>query len=246
VADVNGDGTKEIIVIGASGIVHVFNASGNDLPNTPISIGQAVECTPTIAYFDNDNYAGIIFGDTNGYIHSLRIDGTESPNFPIRINGNVKTSAALADIDLDNDLDIVIPNDDSFYVVDIKRPAQQIPWPCYLGGYNRSGNVMQYTPVQDLEIPALVTELKGNYPNPFNPCTLISYSLEIPGHVSLEIYNQKGQLVNTLVNTELPSGNHQTQWNGCDSSGQPVSSGVYFYRMRSGKYSSTRKMVMMK
>lgn len=246
VADVNGDGNKEIIVIGASGIVHVLNASGNDLPNTPISIGQAVECTPTVAYFDNDNYAGIIFGDTNGYVHSLRIDGTESPNFPIRINGNVKTSAALADIDRDNDLDIVIPNDDSFYVIDIKRPAQQIPWPCYLGVYNRAGNIMQDTPVQDFESPALVTELRGNYPNPFNPSTLISYTLEVPGHVSLEIYNQKGQLVNTLVNSDLPSGMHQIQWNGRDFGGQPVSSGVYFYRMRSGKYSSTRKMVLMK
>ena len=246
VADVNGDDNKEIIVIGATGIVHVLNSSGNNLPNTPISIGQAVECTPTIAYFDGDNYAGIIFGDTNGYVHSLRVDGTESPNFPIRINGNVKTSAALADIDRDGDLDIVIPNDDSFYVIDIKRAAQQIPWPCYLGGYNRSGNIMQYTPVQDIETPALVTELRGNYPNPFNPSTLISYTLANPGQVSLEIFNQKGQLVNTLVNADLPAGNHQVEWNGRDSGGQTVSSGVYFYRMRSGKYSSTRKMVMMK
>ncbi len=246
VADVNNDGTKEIIVARATGIVSVLTTSGADLPGTPITIGQAVDCTPTVAYFDGDNYAGIIFGDTNGYLHSLRIDGTESPNFPIRLNGNVKVSAAIADIDMDGDMDIVIPNDNAFYVIDVKRAAQSIPWPCFMGTYNRAGNSFQYTPVEDNETPALSTALKGNYPNPFNPSTLISFALEAAGPVTLEIFNQKGQLVKTLIAAELPAGSHQAEWNGCDANGAPASSGVYFYRMRSGKFTSTRKMVMMK
>lgn len=246
VADVNGDGNQEIIVIGATGMVNVLTPTGTDLPGTPINVGQAVECTPTVAYFDGDNQAGIIFGDTNGYVHSVRLDGTESANFPIRINGNVKTSAALSDIDLDGDLDIVIPNDASFYVIDVKRPAQSIAWPCYLGGYNRAGNSFQHTPAADNTTPGLTTGLKGNFPNPFNPSTQISFELASPGAVNLEIYNQKGQLVKTLLDAELPAGAHTTEWNGLDANNSPVSSGVYFYRMRSGKFSSTRKMVLMK
>ncbi len=246
VADVNNDGTKEIIVTGATGYLYIMTLIGNDLPNTPINIGQAVDCTPTIARFDGDNYAGIIFGDTNGRLHSVRADGTESPNFPIIMGGNIKISAALGDVDQDGDFDIVIPNDASFYVVDIKRPAQSIEWPCYMATYNRGGNIYQATPNADDSVPEAATALLGNYPNPFNPSTLINFEMATPGTVSIEIFNQKGQLVKTLVNTDLPSGNHHAEWNGRDDSGSSVSSGVYFYRMRSGKYSSTRKMVMMK
>ena len=246
VADVNNDGNKEIVVIAANGTVYILNADGTDLPNTPVMVNQAVDCTPTVARFDGDNYAGIIFGDTNGRIHSVRADGTESPNFPITVTGNVKISSALADIDGDNDLDIVIPNDTGMFVVDIKRPAQSIEWGCFMGTYNRAGNIYQATPATDPATPQLLTALSSNYPNPFNPSTNISFSLANPGEVSIQIFNQKGQLVKTLLNSSLPAGNHQLTWNGTDEQGAQVGSGVYFYRMKSGKYSSTRKMVMMK
>ncbi|MBW6513585.1 MAG: S8 family serine peptidase [Candidatus Syntrophosphaera sp.] len=246
VADVNNDGTQEIIVIGAAGVINILNSNGTDLPGTPINVGQAVECTPTVARFDNDDYAGIIFGDTNGFLHSVRLDGTESSNFPINITGNIKVSASLADVDLDGDLDIAIPNDAGFFVIDIKRPAQSIQWPCYMGTYNRAGNVYQYTPVEDNYIPVVATGLSGNFPNPFNPSTQIRFELASNDAVSIEVFNQKGQLVRTLLNTNLPAGRHQAEWNGTDDNGSPVSSGVYFYRMKSGKFSSTRKMVLMK
>ncbi len=246
VADVNNNASKEIIVIGATGLVHILNANGTDLPNTPINIGQSAECTPTVARFDGDNYAGIIFGDTNGDLHSVRADGSESPNFPIQIGGNIKISAALGDVDQDGDFDIIFPNDSGFYIVDIKRPAQSYEWYCYMGSYNRGGNIYQETPNQDLALPVENTALLGNYPNPFNPSTTISFELANPGQISIEIFNQKGQLVRSLVNAALPAGRHQLEWNGADNTGSPVSSGIYYYRMRSGKYSATRKMVMMK
>jgi subtilisin family serine protease len=246
VADIDNDGTKEIIVINTAGIINILNPSGNDYPNTPLSIDKTVECTPTVARFDGENYAGIIFGDTDGYLHSVRVDGTESSNFPILLGGNVKVSAALADIDRDGDFDIVIPNDESIFVIDVKRPAQAYEWYCYLGTWNRSGNIYQATPNNDNNAPQPVTALYGNYPNPFNPETIIRFELAKPGLVTLDIFNQKGQLIKTLLNTEFPAGFHQITWNGTDQNGSPVSSGIYYYRMRSGKYSSTRKMILMK
>ncbi len=247
IADVNNDNAKEIILIAANGDIYIMNGAGDNLPGTPISLGSAVECTPVVARFDyGSDHAGIIFGDTTGRLHSVRIDGTESPNFPIRLNGNINVSAALADIDLDGDLDIVIPDNSGYYVIDIKRPAQRIEWACYTGSYNRAGNTYQITPNVDLVTDVLSTTLLGAYPNPFNPSTTLSFSLEEQGTVNLDIFNQKGQKVRTLLSDAMPAGEHRLQWNGTDDNGRNVASGLYFYRMKSGKYSSTRKMILMK
>ncbi len=106
--------------------------------------------------------------------------------------------------------------------------------------------VRSATPVDDVIIPVVATELQGNYPNPFNPETTIRYSVKETVPVSIEVYNLKGQLVRTLVNEVKTAGNYSVVWNGRDSHNQPVSSGVYFYKMNAGKYSNTKKMIMMK
>ncbi|MBW6516321.1 MAG: T9SS type A sorting domain-containing protein [Candidatus Cloacimonetes bacterium] len=98
----------------------------------------------------------------------------------------------------------------------------------------------------DLPDLPLVTELRSNYPNPFNPETKISFSLEKGGFVTLDILNIRGQKVTTLVNEYRDMGHHEILWNGRDSSNREVASGIYFYRMSSGEYQSTRKMLMMK
>ena len=94
--------------------------------------------------------------------------------------------------------------------------------------------------------PALTTALSGNYPNPFNPETTINYSVKDTTPVTIGIYNVKGQLVKTLVNEVKAGGNHSVVWTGLDNNGRSVSSGVYYYKMNAGKYSSTKKMIMMK
>jgi hypothetical protein len=106
--------------------------------------------------------------------------------------------------------------------------------------------VRSATPVDDVIIPVLATELQSNYPNPFNPETTIRYSVKETSPVTIEVYNLKGQLIRTLVNEVKTAGNYSVVWNGRDSHNQPVSSGVYFYKMNAGKYSSTKKMIMMK
>ena len=103
------------------------------------------------------------------------------------------------------------------------------------------------TPVSnENQVNPVITELKGNYPNPFNPNTTIRFSLKERGKVSIDIYNILGQKVKTLVNGDLPAGVHNLSWNGLDENKRPVASGVYFYKMQSGSYSNTRKMILMK
>ena len=98
----------------------------------------------------------------------------------------------------------------------------------------------------DPSAPVVATELRGNYPNPFNPETTISYSVKEAAPVTIEVYNVKGQLVKTLVNEAKAAGHYSIVWNGKDNNGRSAASGVYYYKMNAGKYSSTKKMIMMK
>lgn len=90
------------------------------------------------------------------------------------------------------------------------------------------------------------TKLLDNYPNPFNPTTTISYDLNNYSKVKLEIFNIKGQKIVTLEDYEKNAGHHNIVWNGKDSDGSSVSSGIYFYKLETEKYSSVKKMVLMK
>ncbi len=98
----------------------------------------------------------------------------------------------------------------------------------------------------DMHNPGLRNALHGNYPNPFNPETTISYSVAGDSPVAIEIYNTKGQLVKTLVNDQRVAGDYSVVWNGMDNNNNAVASGLYYSKMSAGKYSSTKKMIMMK
>jgi len=103
-------------------------------------------------------------------------------------------------------------------------------------------------PVSDTDdtLVFTATALHANYPNPFNPETTISFSLQFAENVQINIYNAKGQLVKNLVDAHKPAGLHRVTWNGKDSLENPVSSGIYFYRMTTGEYTSMRKMLLLK
>jgi hypothetical protein len=85
-----------------------------------------------------------------------------------------------------------------------------------------------------------------NHPNPFNPTTTINYSLKQNSKVSLTIYNIKGQKVKTLVSDKLSAGQHSVVWVGEDDSGNSVSSGIYFYKLKTGDFMETKKCLLLK
>jgi hypothetical protein len=90
-------------------------------------------------------------------------------------------------------------------------------------------------------------QLDQNIPNPFNPTTTIKYQIKESGHVSLRIYNVAGKLVRTLVDGQRKSGLlHETTWDGRNNRGQPVASGVYFYKLVASNFTQTKKMVLLK
>ena len=89
-------------------------------------------------------------------------------------------------------------------------------------------------------------KLSNNYPNPFNPSTTINYEISKPGNVKIEIFNSLGQLVKVLADSFHQAGRYNLIWNGDNSSGNSVSSGVYFYRMNAEGFTLVKKMILMK
>ncbi len=88
--------------------------------------------------------------------------------------------------------------------------------------------------------------LSQNYPNPFNPQTIIKYTLPEDCHVELTLYNILGQKVKTLVNQHQSAGYKMIHWNGKDDKGNEIPSGLYFYKIKTPKYSETKKMVLLR
>jgi hypothetical protein len=149
-----------------------------------------------------------------------------------------------------SDLELIFHYDES------KRPDQELRTTSYSPGkmqtkYGIAGARYPFYEVsisqKDLDnVKPPVFALKQNYPNPFNPSTTISYWLPETARVSLDIYNLKGQLVKTLIDSEMEAGPHSVVWNGKDGNNQAVASGVYFYRLSSPNNTQTKRMLLMK
>ena len=131
-------------------------------------------------------------------------------------------------LDIDSDRRILDGDNDSKAVIDI--------------GVNEYLNTGDDSTAPDKSTISLI----NCYPNPFNPSTQLSFSLDTEMKVNITIYNIKGQAVKTLVNDHMNAGFHKIEWDGQNDSEKQVSSGVYFCRMTSPVGSQTMKMVLMK
>ena len=103
-----------------------------------------------------------------------------------------------------------------------------------------------FSQVKRVTVPSPDYALAQNTPNPFNPTTTISFTLAASQRVQLSVFDAQGRLVTTLVNETRAPGAHNIEWNGTDAAGRAVGSGVYFYRLNAGKFSESRKMLLLK
>ena len=137
--------------------------------------------------------------------------------------------------------------------------------PYAFGGYGLDvGGELQYSSLS-LEFPVpygssinnitvpIAGYLAQNYPNPFNPSgaersssTTIKYEIKEAGNVTIKVFNIKGQKVATLVNAYHDINSYETIWNGINDNNESVSSGMYFYEMNTGDYTSVKKMILLK
>lgn len=97
---------------------------------------------------------------------------------------------------------------------------------------------------EDAVLPSEIS--LSNYPNPFNPETIIKYEIIIPGDVTLEVFNPKGQKIRTLINDFRAADEYEVSWNGKDNAGNSCASGLYFYKLKTSSQTRVKKMILMK
>jgi len=106
-------------------------------------------------------------------------------------------------------------------------------------------------PTIEAETIPTETRLLPNFPNPFNPETWIPFDLAQSANVRITIYSMSGEIVRVIVLRNLPAGSYTNRskavhWDGTNSMGECVASGLYFYRLEAGSFHATRRMVILK
>jgi hypothetical protein len=132
--------------------------------------------------------------------------------------------------------------------------SQFDPAPPYLSGYEiRPRDLtdidvitsVEDKPSKEAQIPSTFA-LQQNYPNPFNAETVISYSIPVQSHVSLNIYNINGQKIRTLIDEVSQPGVYRVVWNGTNDEGKDLASGIFFYRFDAPGISFVKKLILLR
>ncbi|MCK5052304.1 MAG: SBBP repeat-containing protein [Candidatus Cloacimonetes bacterium] len=227
-----------------------MDANGNWLWATRAS-GGGLEYGQAIAIDDDGNsfvtgfFEGIAtFGST-----SLTSSGNEDIFVAkMDVNGNWLWAMNAGGSEHDGGLGIAIDDDGNSYLTGFFHDTATF------GTYsliNSGGNnifVAKLGNDTSVENEIIPTKLElSNFPNPFNPSTTISFSIHEESNVELTIFNIKGQKTKTLANNEFTKGNHSIIWNGDDELSEPVSSGVYLYKLNvNGNTEAVKKCLLLK
>lgn len=140
--------------------------------------------------------------------------------------------------------DRVVPDDQKRFVYIDEHVTSGQTYRYQIGITDSDGEFV--SPVEKVTIPALEASLEQNHPNPFNPSTTIRFSLPSRQRATLVVHDSSGRLVRTLMDGVVDAGTSSVEWNGRNETGTAVTSGVYFYRLTAGKYTASRKMLLLK
>lgn len=225
VADINGDGRRDIICCANDDIFFTYRAQ-------------------RIYAWD---YSGQLLDDYPIIV---------TPRSPLIYFGNFRFTPFLGDLNNSGTIDLIMPTSDSSTVfldfAGSSYNACNVPLPMWR--YNRRLNNTGWpvscspTGVDDEPASTLPTDfaLRQNFPNPFNPSTVLEYSLPSRSEVELAVYNLLGRKVRTLVSGTQSAGVHRVTWDGRDNGGNDVATGVYLYRISCEDFEDARKMVLIR
>ena len=173
----------------------------------------------------------LAYDDASGYLQSFKIVDITTGNivFQKKSSNYSYSYPTLSDLNGDGLLECIVTKNE--------YPYQN---KYYFEIYNTG-----VTGIKNLEQPAKFS-LSQNFPNPFNPETKISFTLDERTNVSIKIFNVQGELVKTLTAKEYFPGNHEIVWNGKNELGQQQPTGIYFYEMRSGSFAQAKKMILLR
>jgi len=201
--------------------------------------------TPSWLFVDKDGYAHAAGWRPSGIYYSNNTSGSWAEVYPIVDHSQYYTDLPFF---------FVIDSEGSGHAVFVGYYYPNFPY-----GLNYDSSEIYYllgsptfAPDASEEEKISKISLSQNYPNPFNSTTIIPYQINVEGqrsqgqvHTKLILYNIRGQKIRTLVNQSQPEGRYQVLWDGKDDKGKEVSSGVYFYVLKSGQYKLTKKMILL-
>jgi len=242
-ADLDNDGDLDLLVGAETGSsVKYFTNDGNNNFEENTTMFSGVDFPdygrPVLADVDNDNDFDLVIGDGWGKVYFYRNDGNETSPVWVRndnlfegIESKQHTHPGFADLDGDTRKDMIIGE--------------------YDGNFTFYKNLFSPTSVEEKNTTTFPHDfyLSQNYPNPFNPSTTISFAIPSSSfdfaqdgiHVSLKVYDILGREVATLVNENKPSGVYNVKYIMNN-----ISSGIYFYTLKAGSFSETKKMLLLR
>jgi hypothetical protein len=253
-ADLDGDGDLEIIQPSKEGEIHIWTWEGDTFPGWPQWLDDGCSSSASVADVDGDPDFEIVVGCDDGKVYAFDTNGDQLAGWPIQTDAEIYSSPTITDLDNDGDVEIIVTGVDVMVYV----------WDCY-GNYDdgdgiewgnfRHNNRRTGYHGYELEVgvpedePSSVSgaKLDQNVPNPFNPVTTIAYAVPDGGaDVDLAVFNIAGVRVATLASGRVTGGRRSVTWDGTDSLGVPVASGIYFVRLTAEDTVLTRKVVLLK
>ncbi len=249
VADLDRNGSLDLIFVSLSGMLYAVDQSGADLPGFPVNVGVNFNCPPLVADLDADQQYEVLL---HSYVNSIYVynhNGSSLEGYPFITSYNGATPASLVDFDNNGYFKLVSGYSTGVMMVNLRRPVTPLtPWVTYRGELKRQGSYAAtgYVANDDAANIPQVQRLYQNYPNPFSGSTSIVYHTAKSGPVSIDVYNLKGQKVRSLFSNQKTAGRHELSWDAKDASGKDVAAGIYIYKMNGPEGSSSRKMLLVR
>ena len=202
VADLNDDGSNELLFVGYDDFLHVWNPiSGEELDGWPIDLGYNSLSGPVVADLNNDGDLEVVAAMKSGTVYVFHHDGTLFNNFPINFAGNIESTPTIGDLDNDGDFEIIIGTTQGLQVIDIKSEAgSRDSWKMHRGNLHRTGlyDISLVSIDYDKNILPEKFFVSQNFPNPFNPTTHVNIQLPERNNLTVSIYDISSRLINTL------------------------------------------------
>jgi len=240
--DFDGDGDVDLMAGNAQDDA-IFLTLFNDGEGS-FSEGTVYNASPLSVYsadLDDDGDRDLVIGGAYPPESILLFFNNEDGTFSERVVYSLASSSrypAFAvlgeDMDGDGDVDMVVTNSGDDKVVIFYNSLREGSTMVETEEADRGDGVPRHHP------------LHQNRPNPFNLRTAIPFDLSSPEEVMLSIYNLRGQRVRTLVSDVMEAGRHAVVWDGRDGEGREVASGIYFYKLKAGTFSQTKRMLLLR
>ena len=232
-------------------LIHAVNINGESLNGWPINAGSPITESVVFSDIDCDGEIEVIAANSS-HIVAFSMDGGTKEIFPIKGETSFTGPPMIIDLDQDGDLEIICGQNGNLSGIDIKSTFNLTnSWNMFRGNMARTGYYNSNLSSENLGCSVLSTELdysipKGFtlhkiYPNPFNPISNISFSIQKYQYVSIDIYDIRGRLIKKLFSGFKFPGEYKINWDASQ-----FTSGLYLIQLKTNRHKESQKVLLIK